>query len=79
MLPLCQEERGDKGCSVNVGVCGVLLCLHFTAAVGHFSGGSASSSGILQYNMAALLAFRSSPAVAHPANLNLTPPPPPPC
>ena len=63
----------DNGCSVNIGVCGVLLCLYFTTAVVHCRGGSASSSGMLQYNMAALLALRSSPAVAQPTNLYLPP------
>ena len=63
----------EKGCSLTVVVCGVLLFLHFTTTVGHFCGVSASSTGMLQYNMAALLALRSSPAVARPATLNLSP------
>ena len=41
----------EKGYSVTVVVCGVLLFLHFTTAVGHFSGVSASSAAMLQYNM----------------------------
>ena len=56
----------EKGYSVTVVVCGVLLFLHFTTAVGHFSGVSASSAAMLQYNMlqytmAALLALQLLP------------------
>ena len=51
----------EKGCSVTVVVCGVLLFLHFTTAVRHFSGVSASSASMLQYNMATLLALQLLP------------------